>query len=826
VYDDPGETPGSLSVSNTGQIAFDDNGEGPALVYASATNGFVDTGLGASNTQRQTAISGDAGFLATTCMTGCVTDQGADSSAFVQDLASKTDTGFPDNLSGADARDEEHPCVDGDGSRVGIDIPNPAKRDVYVRDRPSSTNVPLPGTANSAADDDFFCALDGDGQYLGYFRQTATDFTFRLLELGSGTSVTVPADVAQSNPVWLVAPYSPPPPPPTSPFAPCGQPDGITCATVTVPLDRSGGFPGTVDLAVRRKPAGGSSGALVYLSGGPGSASIPRLATRTDLLAPVLRTRDFVAFDQRGTGLSGFLDCGFEAELGRDSGLCANALGPARAFYHSRDSADDLEAVRQALGVDKIAIYATSYGGVVAYDYASRYPEHVELMILDSPLPPTGWDWRDLSTAAAYRRVLRDLCRGKRCRGITRDPVADVATLVKRLRGKSVSGTVVRANGKRRKITVPMSRVVDALKATDRNPPLRARAPEAFRAAARRDLGPLLRFIAQAGRVAVGAAQEEQDEDRSLSTTLNTTTNCEESVFPWNRDSPPDFDKRLDILLEALNGVPASAYAPFYGTAVTGATVVSQCIRWPHASRAAVLGAAPAPDVPVLLLAGEHDLRTPLADARALAGRFPRSSLVLAEETGHGVLVDPATQKCVRTALERFLTGAPAGAVCRGDTGSPPFPLVPASLRSTPREPGVAGIAGRTLRAVRLAALDARYSWAALAYESGVAKNSGGGLNGGYLSGTSRKLRLKRFVVVPGVVVNGTVDLEKRTASLTVSGSGARGTVKLTAKRISGRLGGRKFSLRPKALVSSASQPGRASDLPDPRYAGIRPVTP
>ena len=49
--------PGSLSVSNTGRIAFDDNGNGPALVYESATGQFVETGLAAANGHRQTRLS-------------------------------------------------------------------------------------------------------------------------------------------------------------------------------------------------------------------------------------------------------------------------------------------------------------------------------------------------------------------------------------------------------------------------------------------------------------------------------------------------------------------------------------------------------------------------------------------------------------------------------------------------------------------------------------------------------------------------------------------------------------------------------------------------
>ena len=136
--------PGGLTVSNTGLIGFDDNGNGPAVLYDSGAGSFVETGLDAMNGHRQTRLSGDGRFLATTCVTGCEVDLGGDASAYVQDLTAKADTGFPDDLTGADDEDEEHPCVNADGSLVGVDITNPMQRDIFLYDRAA-------GRARSAA---------------------------------------------------------------------------------------------------------------------------------------------------------------------------------------------------------------------------------------------------------------------------------------------------------------------------------------------------------------------------------------------------------------------------------------------------------------------------------------------------------------------------------------------------------------------------------------------------------------------------------------------------------------------------------------------------
>jgi hypothetical protein len=35
-------------------------------------------------------------------------------------------------------------------------------------------------------------------------------------------------------------------------FAPCGEPDGILCATMTVPLDRSGKIPGSIGIFMQK----------------------------------------------------------------------------------------------------------------------------------------------------------------------------------------------------------------------------------------------------------------------------------------------------------------------------------------------------------------------------------------------------------------------------------------------------------------------------------------------------------------------------------------------------------------------------------------------
>jgi pimeloyl-ACP methyl ester carboxylesterase len=62
------------------------------------------------------------------------------------------------------------------------------------------------------------------------------------------------------------------------------------------------------------------------------------------------------------------------------------------------------------------------------------------------------------------------------------------------------------------------------------------------------------------------------------------------------------------------------------------------------------------PAVPVLLLAGDRDLSTPLAWARAEARHAPQGRLVVVRGAGHSVQTR-ARNPTVRAALSRFLQG-------------------------------------------------------------------------------------------------------------------------------------------------------------------------
>ena len=63
---------------------------------------------------------------------------------------------------------------------------------------------------------------------------------------------------------------------------------------------------------------------------------------------------------------------------------CAQRLGPRRDFYGTADHAEDIEAMRGALGYRSIGLFGTSYGTRLALAYAVAHPERVARLLLDS----------------------------------------------------------------------------------------------------------------------------------------------------------------------------------------------------------------------------------------------------------------------------------------------------------------------------------------------------------------------------------------------------------------------------------------------------------
>jgi pimeloyl-ACP methyl ester carboxylesterase len=583
-------------------------------------------------------------------------------------------------------------------------------------------------------------------------------------------------------------------------FKPCVRDTGVQCAGLDVPLDQSGRVPGTLRLHVERVPARGTSrGALFVLEGGPG-ASVTA-ATRGYVVAfhRQLADRDLILVDQRGTGLSGAVRCAklkipdSSPALGQADAAagCAAKLGPAARLYTTRASAGDIDAVRQELGVDKIALYGSSYGTKLALAYSVLYPARVERMVLDSVVP-LDEDGFDLDSFRAIPRVLDKLC-ATACEEITTDPVADTARLVAAIRQRGVlKGTVIDARGRRRGARIGRTKLAGVLFSGDYTEVFRAAYPGAVRSALAGDLTPLLRLATWTRR---GSAPVPA---RYFSDAMYTANTCQEGPFPWNPAAP--IASRVAQARAAAAALPPSSVHPFdRDTALIG-SAVSLCARWPSPEDSPV-PAGPFPAVPALVLAGEDDLRTPLEGAERVAKAIPGAQLVVVPGTGHGVF--PSFSVCPRRAVDDFFDARPLRP-CHPGT-EPPFadPIAPRSLARVPAASGHHGVVGRTLTAVFATVSDVDESLNVADYSVRDFAQVGG-LRAGYAHDSYPRIRLHGYSYVPGVRVSGRLDgARNQHGTLRIRGSAAaRGRVRLHRDgSITGRLAGR----RVRAAVAKAS---------------------
>ncbi|WP_272472832.1 alpha/beta fold hydrolase [Baekduia alba] len=595
----------------------------------------------------------------------------------------------------------------------------------------------------------------------------------------------------------------------------CPGTTNFRCGSVTVPLDRSGRVPGTVRLAVAvEAPRKGASGFLLALSGGPGQPSVAFADSFRSSLAPALAHRRLVLLDQRGTGQSGALTCAPLQALGtldvvntRVVASCANALGPKRQFFSTTDSAQDVDAVRQAIGAPKLELMGVSYGTYVAVQYARQFPASTDGLILDSVIGPDGIDGYFLDTFERLPRVLAEQCADGRCRAATADPVADLGTLARRLAAFPLRGKVPDLHGAAHMTAVhDESELLLMIMSGDLNPFLQAAFPGAIAAAGHGDAAPLLRLRRYAQGPFTPASE--------FSSTLNVATTCADVKLPYTLQTP--IGDRWGLWQHGVDGVPDSAFAPFSRLAVTDTSVAHDCLRWPQGDTPAGPSTAPLPDVPALLLSGRLDTRTPLENAKELLPLLPHGQLLTVTGTGHDVL-DSDITGCAARALKRFADGQPVGTPCAGKDNAVTVLARPApSIAAYRRPASVTGDRGRLLYATLDTLVDAQISALQTLY-AGYAKIQGGGLRAGRFaaSGDGSRLRLHGYSLVPGVRLDGTLraDADGDAGRVTVDGPGTLdGTLRITTKGVvTGTLGGRPVRYAPPRSggASAAASVGR-----------------
>jgi pimeloyl-ACP methyl ester carboxylesterase len=213
-------------------------------------------------------------------------------------------------------------------------------------------------------------------------------------------------------------------------------PAGAECGMLSVPVDYSKPDGDIAQLAmIRFKATGNKIGSLILNPGGPGESGVEAAASIVGTMPESVRQRfDVVGFDPRGVGSSTpAVWCNSDADNDRlraDPQVDYSPAGVAHIESETKDFvqrcvdkmgkdflanvgtasvAKDLDAMRIALGDQKLTYLGYSYGTRIGSAYAEAYPQNVRAMILDGAVDPNADPIEsDIRQAAAFQTAFND----------------------------------------------------------------------------------------------------------------------------------------------------------------------------------------------------------------------------------------------------------------------------------------------------------------------------------------------------------------------------------------------------------------------------------
>ncbi|MDT5067260.1 MAG: hypothetical protein QOK02_3415 [Mycobacterium sp.] len=213
-------------------------------------------------------------------------------------------------------------------------------------------------------------------------------------------------------------------------------PAGAECGMLSVPVDYAKPDGDVAQVAmIRFKATGDRIGSLIINPGGPGESGVAAAASIVGTLPQSVRQGfDVVGFDPRGVGASTpAVWCNSDADNDRlraDPQVDYSPAGVAHIESETKDFvqrcvdkmgkdflanvgtasvAKDLEAMRVALGDEKLTYLGYSYGTRIGSAYAEAYPQNVRAMILDGAVDPNADPIEsDIRQAAAFQTAFND----------------------------------------------------------------------------------------------------------------------------------------------------------------------------------------------------------------------------------------------------------------------------------------------------------------------------------------------------------------------------------------------------------------------------------
>ncbi len=376
---------------------------------------------------------------------------------------------------------------------------------------------------------------------------------------------------------------------------------------------------------------------LFLLAGGPGQSATDTYFAMQGGLERILRQRDVVLLDQRGTGKSNRMQCA----LGDASGdydpaaaerlmkECIKALPGNPALYTTSLAIDDLDAVRGALGYDAINLYGGSYGTRVALSYLKYHEATTRAVIIDAVIP------QDLAlgpgvpiqSQAVLEAVIAACAADAGCKAAYPTLSADFDAVRTQLkRGRVTVAMRDPVDGKPIEMKLAYAEMAGVVRLMLYAPESQALLPLFLRQAAAGDWVPL------AAQVALSLRQVTD----MLALGMHNSVVCTEDA-PFYKLDPTE----------------SAALARSYLGGIADAAIADMCKHWP---RGPIKDGFKEPVVsakPVLLLSGELDPITPPAYAARAAATLSNSRHIVAPGQGHTVLMRGCIPRLAAEFLDR-----------------------------------------------------------------------------------------------------------------------------------------------------------------------------
>jgi pimeloyl-ACP methyl ester carboxylesterase len=418
---------------------------------------------------------------------------------------------------------------------------------------------------------------------------------------------------------------------------------GATCGKLPVPLDRQqpGGEKIEIyfQLYLHTNP-GPAQSAILLNTGGPGVSTtyVVRILA-LPLFARNLDVHDFLLIDDRGRGFSAAINC---TELQHGTAPfsvaeadCASQLGHNDSRYGTGDVAMDTEAVRVALGYDKLDYWGASYGGEDVTAYATRFGQHLRSIVLDAPdgTPALQAFLVGGNEAGATARAVRLACaRSPTCSRDHPNPDSEFVQLIQAIRNDPIEGPARDASGNLVPVTLDEAALLYLAINETGNFVSTGELLAAGDSLSHGDPAPLLRLGAEVTPLVTDYGDPTIYSQGDYFATL-----CVDAHEPWDWSS--SIPHRQMRLADAVSDLPFDHFAPFSNGAGTSLEVSpeKQCLWWqkPTPSSPVTLPTPTYPNVPTLVLDGDMDTIVPMEEVQQVAALFPGSTFIPVAEAGH-----------------------------------------------------------------------------------------------------------------------------------------------------------------------------------------------